>query len=146
MNHRRSAARPESPDARSQHFDQAARDLHAGALGNVSPRVRVRLQQARRQASLGAPEKRSNPLWAWAGGTAMLALALGVGVQFQGPPEAVPVASQSTVHASDPALALFEDDDAEISGLLAALDEHPDFYLWLAANDGALSRPTERYP
>ncbi len=148
MNHHTSAARPASSDKRAQHFDRTARGLHADALDKVSPQVRVRLQQARRAASLDAPVKRSHPLWAWAGSTAVLALALGVGLQFQHPPLESAGAPFATAPASaaDMSMAVFDDGDAQVSDLLAALDENPDFYLWLAANDGALSHPAERYP
>lgn len=135
-----------SPDHR---FDAQARALHADALANVSPHVRSRLQQARRAATLGAPRKHSR-LWAWAGSAAVLVLALGTGIQFQRAPGPAPGASvpmASTAHPpAEPALAPVDEVDSGISGLLAALDENPDFYLWLAANDGALSPPTERYP
>ena len=33
--------------------------------------------------------------------------------------------------------------DSEIDGMLAALDENPDLYLWLAANDDTLPPPSD---
>ncbi|QOW19081.1 hypothetical protein INQ41_10555 [Lysobacter ciconiae] len=130
-------------------FDAQARALHADALAHVSPQVRRRLQQARHAATLGASRKHSR-LWTWAGSAAVLALALGAGIQLQrvpapAPGGSVPMASTaatSTRQSTDTVDAI----DSEVSGLLAALDENPDFYLWLAANDGALSPPTERFP
>lgn len=145
-------APPPVPDPRSSPedmFDAQARERHADALAHVSPHVLSRLQQARRAATLGAP-RRHNRVWAWSGSAAVLALALGVGVQFQRAPDStqgasVPLANTADLAAGQAAAAL-DEVDSEVSGLLAALDENPDFYLWLAANDGALSPPAERYP
>ncbi|QOW21575.1 hypothetical protein [Novilysobacter avium] len=135
-----------SPQSR---FDAHARECHADALAHVSPHVLSRLQQARRAAALGAPRRHSR-VWAWSGSAAVLALALGVGVQFQRAPDStqgasVPLANTADLAAGQ-AVAALDEVDSEVSGLLAALDENPDFYLWLAANDGALSPPAERYP
>ena len=143
---------PRVPDQRNSpqsRFDAHARDLHADALAQVSPHILSRLQQARRDATLGAPRKHSR-LWAWTGSAAVLALALGAGIQFQHAPDSihgagVPMASTPHLPAEQ-ALVAVEEVDSEVSGLLAALDENPDFYLWLAANDSALTPPTERYP
>lgn len=143
MNHHKSTAAPDT-GSRDLHFDQTALALHAKALDSVSPHVRSRLQQARHAASRTGAGKRS-PMWAWAGSTAVLAIALGVGVQYQNAPVGTPIAPLATGPAADPTLGILEDVDPQVSDLLAALDESPDFYLWLAANDGALSYPTERY-
>lgn len=149
MNRHGPTPTPATAGNHEQRFDDDARALHADALANVSPRVRSRLQQARQAASLGAPAKPSR-LWAWAGSTAVFALALGVGMQLQNAPVSSPgdilLTAKTTASATDQTLAAVEEVDIEISELLAALDENPDFYLWLAANDGALSAPTERYP
>ncbi|WP_222565128.1 hypothetical protein [Novilysobacter antarcticus] len=135
-----------SPESR---FDAHARALHDDALAHVSPLVRRRLQQARNAATLGAARKQSR-LWAWAGSAAVLALALGAGMQLQRSPDpspggSLPMAGTSQLPEGQ-TLAVGDEVDSEVSGLLAALDENPDFYLWLAANDSALSAPTERYP
>lgn len=143
MSNHKSTAVLDTPGSRELHFDQTARALHAAALDSVSPQVRSRLQQARYEASRAGAEKRS-PMWVWAGSTAVLALALGVGVQFQNAPVEALSAPLATAPIVDPTLDIFEDVDPQAGVLLAALDESPDFYLWLAANDGALSHPTER--
>ena len=129
-------------------LDQAARERHADALANVSPRVRSRLQQARLEASRAGASKRS-PVWSWVGSAAVLALAMVIGVQFRQAPMSIPTdapLASATSTSSDRALAAADDGDVEVAQMLAALDENPDFYLWLAANDGALSTPLERYP
>ncbi len=146
MNDHRFHPVPDPDDARGMRFDQAARRLHADALDTVSPLVRSRLQQARGAAMLARQEPR-NGIWAWVGSTAVLALALGVGLQFERSPVRGPDAAMaaSPAIAADPTVAL-QENDTEVSDLLVALDENPDFYLWLAANDVALSQHTERYP
>lgn len=143
MNHHKSTAAADT-GSRERHFDQTARALHAEALDSVSPQVRARLQQARHAASRNGAAKHS-PMWTWAGSTAVLALALGVAVQFQNAPVGTSSAPLATAPNADPTLGIFDDVDPQISDLLATLDESPDFYLWLAANDGALSHPTEQH-
>ena len=147
MNNHTSAGAPDSDDAGGTRFDQAARRLHTDALSTVSPLVRSRLQQARGAATLARPEPRGG-IWTWAGSTAVLALALGVGLQFERSPARTPDSplSAATVTDIDRTVGRVQENDAEVSNLLAALDENPDFYLWLASNDDALSQPTERYP
>lgn len=148
MTHHEPTTAPDTPSSHEARFDQAARTLHADALTGVSPQVRSRLQQARQTATMARATKRS-PIWAWAGSTAVLALALGAGIQLQRAPVSTPAHSGSMTAVSsvpsDHALATFDEGDVEVTELLAALDEDPDFYLWLAANDGALPTPTERY-
>lgn len=129
-------------------FDQAARERHADALVNVSPRVRSRLQQARLEASRAGRSTRS-PAWAWTGTAAVLALAMVIGVQFRPAPMPTPADTlvvNAAATSTGRAVAAVDDGDIEVAQMLAALDENPDFYLWLAANDGALSTPMERYP
>lgn len=149
MNRYASPPTPDTRDSPESRFDAEARAHHADALAHISPHVRSRLQQARRAASLGAPAKHSR-LWAWAGSAAVLALALGAGIQLQRAPVSTPAGDVPMANTANPpaghTLARVDEVDSEVSGLLAALDENPDFYLWLAANDGALSPPTERYP
>ena len=129
-------------------FDQAARERHADALVNVSSRVRSRLQQARLEASRAAASKRSHA-WAWAGSAAVLALTMVIGVQFRPDPLSTPADTSlvsTAAPSTDRAFVAVDDGDIEVAQMLAARDENPDFYLWLAANDGALSPPTERFP
>lgn len=123
-------------------FDQAARALYADALSRVSPSVRIRLQHARRAAAMQASPARSHGRWAWAGSAAVLALVAGLQLR-QAPVErvpALPLAAAPVAAESAPGIA----NDSEVASLLAALDENPDFYLWLAANDSALPPPAER--
>ncbi|MEO6169606.1 MAG: hypothetical protein ABIO84_01500 [Lysobacter sp.] len=136
MNNHPSAGAPDGDDAAAEmRFDQTVRRLHADALSTVSPLVRSRLQQVRGAATLARRERR-NGAWTWAGSAAVLALVLGVGLQFDRSPVRTPDAPLSAAPVTD----------VEVSNLLAALDENPDFYLWLASNEDALSHSTERYP
>ncbi|HEU4774100.1 MAG TPA: hypothetical protein VFS82_06220 [Lysobacter sp.] len=128
-------------DSRNASFDQAARARYASALEHLSPAVRVRLQQARQTASQTAPKPDRRPVaWAWVGSAAVLSLI--VGLQLRHAPAGHQPAAPLTVRSMDnqPAPAI----DDEVAGMLAALDENPDFYLWLAANDSALPPPSER--
>ncbi len=146
MTTRPTANHTTKPDSRDASFDRAVHGQYTHSLERLSPAVRVRLQQARRAASQAAPGRpRSHLTWAWASTAAVLGLI--VALQLQPTPTghqpAAPLAPISARLATDqPALAIAEDD--EVAGMLAALDENPDFYLWLAANDSALPPPSER--
>ncbi|WP_057918936.1 hypothetical protein [Lysobacter antibioticus] len=131
---------------RDQRFDQAMRALHARAVDQVTPQTRARLRTIRNEAA-AAPVRRSGVLgWALAsGGVAAFALALGL--QFVGGnggapavPESAPaVASAAAAVASAAAVDAVYDPDTAV----AALDENPDLYLWLASNGDALPNPSE---
>ncbi|MGV8941605.1 MAG: hypothetical protein ACOH1P_08735 [Lysobacter sp.] len=135
-----------NPDSHNASFDRGAHAQYANALAHLSPAVRVGLQQARQAASQAVPARSPRHLvWVWAGTAA--ALCLIVGLQLQRTPSghqpSAPLATISANPATDqPAPAI--DDDDEVARMLAALDENPDFYLWLAANDSALPPPSER--
>ncbi|MGH8073332.1 MAG: hypothetical protein ACREO4_04560 [Lysobacter sp.] len=136
---------------RDNQFDRDARDRHAQALDHVSPQVRARLREARRAALSSSPAPHRFG-WLLAGGTAAAALALVLVSQLQPmAPDAAPtprMASADTAVAA-PALDALErasqraEIDSEIDGMLAALDENPDLYLWLAANDDTLPPPSD---
>ena len=116
-------------------FDRVAQRHHADALAAMSPRTLARLR-ASRHAATSAPPTRRGLGWLLASGSAAV-LALAVAVQLQ----RAPVASTTPVQAAataadgelDPTLA-----DDDYRSLVAGLDENPDLYLWLAANDQAL--------
>jgi hypothetical protein len=98
-------------------FDQRLREQHAEAVAHLSARTRAQLQQ-RLRASLQAPHPR-RPVLAWAMATAAaLLLVFGLGRQSGTPAPTVAVAASVADEGAD-----------------VALDENPDFYLWLASND-----------
>ncbi|MGQ4660075.1 hypothetical protein [Lysobacter sp. F6437] len=136
------------PDTR---FDRDARDCHAQALDHVSPQIRARLREARRAALAPTPTPHRFG-WLLAGGTAAAALALMLASQLQTmTSDTVPTPRMASTDdaVAAPALDPLErasqraEIDSEIDGMLAALDENPDLYLWLAANDDALPPPSE---
>jgi len=118
---------------RDQEFDNAMRRLHADALAQVSAPTRARLRDARASASTAGGSRRGFG-WALASGFAAI-FALAIGWQLQSPP----AATTDTVTVDDAIDAAMYDTDTAV----AALDENPDFYLWLASNDDAMPTVTE---
>lgn len=112
-------------------FDQAIRALHAQALSSVSDSTRARLRVARHAtaATAGAREPRRGFGWVLASGCAAV-FALVIGLQLRPTPTPVAPATQPAIAAAP---ALYDADSA-----MAVLDENPDLYLWLAANDDAM--------
>lgn len=129
----------DATEERDRRFDQAMRTLHAHAVEQVSPQTRARLRSIRSDAA-AAPVRRSGVLgWALASG-GVAAFALVLGLQFVGGNGGTPVAPGSVpaVASAAPAEAVYDPDTA-----VAALDENPDLYLWLASNGDALPNPPE---
>ena len=114
---------PSTPD-RDAAFDQSMRQRHAQALHALPPSTAGALRAARRTALEPASHARTHhPALRWAGAFATVA-ALALGLRFfEGEPTTAPAQQVAAVDA--------EDFDAAIG----ALDENPDLYLWLAAND-----------
>ena len=107
-------------------FDEALRQRHGTAVAHVSARTQAQLQQRRRAAlSASAPGRPHTTMrrFAWPVATSFAAiLALAVGMQLRQDPVApMPVATVA--------------DDDDLGASFAALDENPDFYLWLASSD-----------
>lgn len=130
-------------DDRDAAFDLAAQRYHVDALEAVAPQTRARLRAARQAAaSASMSPVRFGPGWLVAGGSAAaLALALLVQWQLVQPDAAAPVqTTATTAPAPEPVDPAF----AEFDSLSASLDENPDLYLWLAANDENLPAPSER--
>lgn len=124
---------------RDQRFDQAMRALHARAVEQVTPQTRARLRTIRSEAA-AAPVRRSGVLgWALASG-GVAAFALVLGLQFVGGNGGAPAVPESAPAMASAAAAdaAYDPDTA-----VAALDENPDLYLWLASNGDALPNPSE---
>lgn len=117
---------PNHPQGDDERFDQAMRELHAQAVAQVSSPTRARLRAARHGAT-AARESRRGYGWILASGCAAV-FALAIALQLQprpaSKPDAPPLAEVSAPYDADTAV--------------AALDENPDLYLWLASNDDAL--------
>lgn len=102
-------------------FDRDMRQLHAAAISQVSPQTLARLRAARHAAP-----KRGHA-WRWVAATAFSAvLAVALGVQF--------LPRSGTVPASQPMVATVDDDEG-YGDSVAALDESPDLYMWLASSE-----------
>lgn len=105
-------------------FDMQLRQLHAQAVDRISPRTLVQLRPRRETRS--EPAKRHLHAWPLA---ATCAIALAAGGLFLRYPQ------QET--AMTPATTVTTRTDNEPGDVYAALDESPELYLWLAANDTA---------
>lgn len=105
-------------------FDGAMRELHAQALTQVSPRTRARLRAARTAAATQRTPMRG---LRWALATGFVAVfALSIGLQWRGPSSTANLPTRTAV---------IEAANDNTGGSVEALDENPDFYLWLASND-----------
>jgi len=101
-------------------IERRMQDAHAQALEQLSPRTRAQLRQ-RLRATLAAPAPPRARAWAWAPAAVVLAaLALWLPFRATRAPQPVPVAATTPAASDEP---------------LAALEETPDFYLWLASDD-----------
>ena len=147
------------PDARSAPddgtFDAAARRAHAASLEGLSPRVRAQLAQRRRAATgarapagvlfLRAPVRETTDAPAPSIVEAPQASPAPTNADTAAPtvaPVEVAHVDRTPRTAAPAAGALPADwtaDDyeaAQTADGIAAIDESPDFYLWLAANEG----------
>jgi len=116
-------------------FDNAMRDLHAQAVSQVSSATRARLRVARHAAARPSAGHEPRRGFNWVLGSGLAAVfAIAIGLQLR--PAQTPATSAPPVVANAAAPASPTAFDVETS--IAALDENPDFYLWLASNDDAV--------
>lgn len=117
-------------------FDAAMRGLHAQALSQVSAATTSQLHRRRHAALQDGTRSRRPPGWrafGWPAAAAfasLLVVAIGLGFGLQTTQEQrtpAPAVADVGPQADD------FDDDA-----YAALDENPDFFLWLASSDATL--------
>lgn len=113
-------------------FDAHARAWHEASLQQLSARTHARLAQARRPGARPAPRHRA----AWAVPTVFAAVAvLAIALQWSPAPQGVP---------PTPATAIWQAGaEGAPSELASALDENPDFYLWLASTDDPMPSTAE---
>jgi hypothetical protein len=116
-------------------FDNAMRDLHAQAVSQVSSATRARLRVARHAAARPSAEREPRRGFNWVLGSGLAAVfAIAIGLQLRPAQTPTPATSAPSAIASvAPTPTSFDADTA-----IAALDENPDLYLWLASNDDAV--------
>jgi hypothetical protein len=107
-------------------FDTQLRQVHAQAVDHVSPRIFLQL---RPQGAATRPASAKAHLRAWPL-AATCAVALVAGGLFLRQSRDAPA-------ESPPAIAITDNNDP--ADVYAALDESPELYLWLAANDTQLA-------
>ena len=121
-------------------FDRVARRHYARSLDAIPSQTLDRLRAARREAAAHTSPARGFG-WILAGGCATV-LAMAIALQLQLSPTPAPVQTAATNAAID--AADLRSDEAD--SVIAALDENPDLYLWLASNDDALPPPAGQWP
>ena len=115
-----------------ERFDQAMRELHAQSLSRVSSPTRARLRVARQAAARPATQREPHRGFTWVLGSGLAAVfAVAIGLQLR--PAQAPVVPSTSAVASTTNATAYDADTA-----VAALDENPDLYLWLASNDDAV--------
>ncbi|MGY0613322.1 MULTISPECIES: hypothetical protein [unclassified Luteimonas] len=121
-------------DPRHDDFDRRMRLLHARAVEQVPSRTTYQLR-IRREAAARAPASRggSRGWWLAAAATATAVFALAIGLR-QPEPSFLP--ADGDVPALASAAEAVQAADYEES--FATLDEDPDLYLWLAAQDSLI--------
>lgn len=124
-----------SPDPLA--FDARARELYRGSLEQLPASAHARLRAARRNALSARPGALRTQRWWPAGMAAVLALAMAATLTLGQPAEPAPEARVVQAPAV-PAATSLASSDPELALMLESLDNNPDFYLWLAANDDAL--------
>lgn len=125
---------PDREDMTSGQFDRMARASHARSVEHLSPAVLAGLRRARIAAT--EPRRGRGLGWLVAGSAAALALVAALQLQPAIDPE--PALSQPQMASMPAEASAREIADEEVAAMLATLDENPDFYLWLAANDESL--------
>lgn len=121
-------------DMRQGDFDRDMRALHARAVGQVPPRIlyALRVRRANAAGMPARPVRGGGAWWLAAAGAAVFALAIGVNrpglepASIDGDPMPALAAAREAAEA-----AAYEEG-------LAAFDEDPDLYLWLAAQDSQI--------
>nr|WP_255682216.1 hypothetical protein [Luteimonas sp. BDR2-5] len=119
--------------------DAALRALYRDAQTHISGGTMARLHQARHAASQNASAPRRR--WTWPVAASFAALfALAVGMQVVAPPgpETGTAPAPDVIASVDALLPDPDGFDDAVDDAVAAYDESPDFYLWLASNEATL--------
>ena len=110
----------------NERFDAAMRGLHARAVSEVSATTSAQLHRRRHAVLQGEARPRRRFGWPAAAAFASLlvvAIGFGFGLQTTGEAPAAPAMAAT---------------GGEVEDAYAALDENPDFFLWLASSDATL--------
>ncbi|MGI8560580.1 MAG: hypothetical protein ACR2J7_03920 [Luteimonas sp.] len=109
-------------------LDRIARALHAAGVAHVAPRTLMQLRARRTQPATGRALISGTRALGWSlAGACAAVFAVAIGLRMDLPSLAgdpAPVADAGTQVDNDDALEAY-----------AALDQDPDFYLWLATTD-----------
>ncbi|RNF84531.1 hypothetical protein EER27_06975 [Lysobacter psychrotolerans] len=105
------------------------RDRYGQALASLPPATLARLRQARSEVAQRRSGARRAFGWLLATGCASV-FALAIGLQLQRVDSPSATAPASAVAGTERT--------GDFGSATGALDENPDFYLWLAASDDAL--------
>lgn len=116
------------------HFDDIARACHGTSLQRLSGRAQARLAQAQRPAAPAPGATQHRLAWGLPAVFATLAV-LAVAVQLRPHPSMTPTTPAPAVAVTG--------NDAASGDPAAALDENPDFYLWLASSDDVMPTTPE---
>lgn len=125
-------------------FDRLARDCHAQALQQLSTPTRRRLREAR-QAPRATATATGWRGWLLGGSGVAVAIAVAaLAITLDQPSKTATVPADARLAATTLDPAEQASVDSEVDEILAALDEDPGLYLWLAANDDTLPPPAGR--
>jgi len=119
-------------------FDHAMRELHAQAVSQVSSATRARLRGARQAAARPGEQRETRRGFNWVLGSGLAAVfAVAIGLQLRPAQTSLPTnaTAPAIARADTPASPTAFDADTAV----AALDENPDLYLWLASNGDAVA-------
>jgi len=123
--------RPEDPE-----FDHAMRALHHAAGHSLSATTLARLRTARHSPPESRFASRLGSRWPWfAASLASLVLLVAVGVQPG--PQGEPEPTQAPARLA--AAGYVDEFESAYPSALAALDEDPDLYVWLASESQPLT-------
>ncbi len=123
-------------DTQAHDFDTAMRTRYAQATMQLSPRTRIQLHNRLRATLAGNVHEKHGHRPAWLLATACsLALVFGFGMQWRAGNKKPPATVQSVTLVAAQGTVVAAQRKGDSGELVAALDESPDLYLWLASDD-----------
>ncbi len=123
-------------DRHADDFDDTMRARYAESTMQLSARTRTQLHNRLRATLAGNGHKKHDHRPAWLLATASsLALVFGFGMQWRAGNEKPPAAVPPVTLVAAPGTVVAAQRKGDSGELVAALDESPDLYLWLASDD-----------